>query len=146
LLTGTTLLEKVMGNGFRIALGTAMLAGALYSANATAAGMHGLGRGGFSHDGFHGGWFHGHRVIAPFPFNRFGPGPYGDWGGGGIAAGGDYENGDYVAADEGLDGMHFRVQEPFGPGDLGRPMPPPPDSGPWDTARLDPSNGYEPQD
>jgi hypothetical protein len=105
--------------------------------------------------GFHG--FHGNRT-GPFRFGqrnfwpgsprfRFGTARFEGWGGGAYSAGVagfDYDDDDGFAPDD----LHFRVQESFGPGDIGQPARPPVayDYGPWGTARMDPWHGYEPSD
>jgi hypothetical protein len=108
------------------------------------------GSGGFhGFQGFHG--FRGFR-SGPFPFpfrpNNFGRGFQGarsGWAGGPYSAGVadfDSDEGDGFAGGD----LHFRVQESFGPGDIGRPTPPqrPEDYGQWDAARMDPWHGYGP--
>jgi hypothetical protein len=113
--------------------------------------MGGGGSGGFGHGGhqFHFGPlpfpFHEQRLMAGFPNARFGEARFEGWGGG--AYGGDVEaydpdEGDFTAED-----LHFRVQEPFGPGDVGRRPPPGPyASGPWEGAGQDAWDGYESDD
>jgi hypothetical protein len=69
------------------------------------------------------------------------------WSGGAYSAGVagfDYDADDDFAPED----LHFRVQDSFGPGDIGRPPPPPQpyDEGPWDGARMDPWHGYQPDD
>jgi hypothetical protein len=52
-------------------------------------------------------------------------------------------------ADDDISDLHFRVQEPFGPGDLGRPLPPPETGSPYMSDmrdRMAPWPGYEPRD
>ena len=90
--------------------------------------------------------FHLHQrdLIVAFPNATFGSARLEGWGGGAYSAGvADFDsdqNNDFAAED-----MHFRVQDSFGPGDIGRPPPPPEPyaGGPWDAARLDPWHGYD---
>jgi hypothetical protein len=108
---------------------------AIRSAQATGAGgisFHGFGRRGVAR-------FH----SAHFRFGNFGPRRTVEFAG----AYGDYADGvddAYGAYDDDIDNLHFRVQEPFGPGDVGRPAvgaePP------FISDRMDPRDGYEPQD
>ena len=77
-------------------------------------------------------------VFRPaFPQERFGSARFLGWSGGAYS-------GDVAATeDEGTDpdNIYFRVQEPFGPGDLGRPEPAegPGDMGTWEGPRPPPS-------
>jgi opacity protein-like surface antigen len=131
-----------------------IIAAAMLAATATAD-AHMGGMGGRFSGGFHG--FHGfHSRPSPFHFHRrdfriafpnaeFGSARSEGWGGGaysGDVAGFDYGEDDDFAPED----LHFRVQDSFGPGDIGRPSPPPQpyDDGPWDATRMDPSHGYEP--
>lgn len=109
------------------------------SAHATAAG-HGRGI------GFHG--FGQRRFVrfhpGHFRFGNFGPqrtvefaGAYGDSA--------DVTDEDaYGAYDDDIDNLHFRVQEPFGPGDIGRS--PVGDEPPFTSDRMNPGHADEPQD
>ncbi len=129
------------------AAAAAALLGASYSTHAGArmassggGRMHGFARG---FRGFHG------RPFG-FDFGRgFAPSRFGQIGfrGGEVAAGDDDVDDYDEGGDDGLGNMHFRVQESFGPWDVGRRPPPAPepyDSGPWDAARMDAWHGYEP--
>ena len=86
------------------------------------------------------------HIIPRFrnPRLRFARQQFDGWGGGaysGDVAAYGYDGDDDFAPED----LHFRVQESFGPGDIGRPSPPPPqayDNGPWDSARMDPWHGY----
>jgi hypothetical protein len=86
------------------------------------------GGSGFSH-GFRG--FHGH----PLPAFRRGYGGFvaGPFLGSGRAVGDDFPDEYDDNYDPGLNALHFRVQEPFGPDDVGRPQASerPPDSTGW---------------
>jgi hypothetical protein len=128
----------------------AMLIGvAVLSATATAY-AHMGGVGGRSPGGVHG--FHGfHSRSFPFGFHRynfgvgFSNGRAAGWGGGaysGDVAGFGYDGDDDFAPED----LHFRVQESFGPGDIGRQAAPDEtyDYGPGEAARMDPWHGYEP--
>jgi len=108
------------------------------SAHATVAGhARGIGFHGFSRRGvvrFH---------PRHFRFGNFGPRRTVEFTGGY----GDYADGladDADGAYDDIDNLHFRVQEPFGPGDIGRPAvgaePP------FTSDRTDLGHGYEPQD
>src|ERR1700722_6071787 len=131
-----------------------LIAAVMLAATATAD-AHTGGMGGRASSGFHGFrgshsrpfLFHSHRhnFRAAFPDAEFGRPQSEGWGGGaysGNVAGFDYDEGDYFAPED----MHFRVQDSFGPGDIGRSPPPPEpyDDGPWEGARMDPWHGYEP--
>lgn len=132
-------------------IGLAILA-ATASADAHRGGMGGRASG--FHDGFHGSHgfhspgflfhLHHHGFGAPFPRSRFGSTRFEGWSGGPYSAGvADFDYGgdsDFAPED-----LHFRVQESFGPGDIGRPTPPPEryDNGPGDAARMDPWHGYD---
>jgi hypothetical protein len=145
-----------MGSWHKALLIGAAIIAATASADAHMGGMGGRSSGGF-HGGFHG--VHGFHsrsfLLRPnnfrfgFPQARFGRLRFEAAGGGAysadVAAGdyGDYDESDDYAPED----LHFRVQDSFGPGDIGRPSPPPPqayDNGPWDSARMDPWHGYEP--
>ena len=78
---------------------------------------------------------HGFRTISPnplrfafapfvfrpaFPQEQFGSARFEGWSGGAYSA--DVAASEDVGLDP--DNIYFRVQEPFGPGDLGRPQPP----------------------
>jgi hypothetical protein len=116
------------------------MGGARASAAASArASFHGRGF------GFH------HRFLAAFPFRQrkfdFGEGfrshqlveatgGYGDYD---YASDDDY--GPYPGDD--IDNLHFRVQEPFGPGDIGRRPPVRAEQeAPYVSDRMDPWHGY----
>jgi hypothetical protein len=49
-------------------------------------------------------------------------------------------------ADDDIDNLHFRAQEPFGPGDIGRPPVRAEANAAYLSDRMDPWHGYEPQD
>ncbi|MGH6889156.1 MAG: hypothetical protein ACREHF_08180 [Rhizomicrobium sp.] len=142
-------------------LATAVVA-ALGCAGADAHGtMGGRGAGGFMHFG----GFHRHPVAAGFARFRFGRSfrgfrfgrPYQGFRfrsfpeSSETVAGDDdmydYDTGGFGYDEGDLADMHFRVEDSFGPWDVGL-RPPPPDyaSGPWEDARMDPWHGYEPQD
>jgi hypothetical protein len=132
-------------------IGVAMLA-ATATANAHMGGMGGRSSGDFhgSH-GFHPRplpfHFHQRNLRVAFPDAGFGSARSEGWGGGAYSAGlagFDYDEADDFAPED----LHFRVQDSFGPGDIGRPSPPPQpyDYGPWEAARMDPWHGYEPDD
>lgn len=127
---------------------------ALLVATASAEGHMG-GRPSSGFHGFHGfRGFHSRLLFHNRRFNftpgssplRFGRAQFAGWSGGAYSAdvvGFDYDQNDDFAPDD----LHFRVQDRFGPGDIGRTPPPPPasyDKGPWDAARMDPWHGYEP--
>lgn len=93
--------------------------------------------------GCHGGAFCHHRLIRRSPAFRFGAG-FRERELGAEANAGDISS-DF-AGDDDLAPDHqlwFRVQEKFGPGDLGRP-PIPEQSGPWDTGGAEPEDGDAP--
>lgn len=77
-----------------------------------------------------------HFAFAPlvfrvgFPQARFGQARFEGWSGGAYSA--DVAASEDVGIDP--DNIYFRVQEPFGPGDLGRPQAPQPPSemGGWE--------------
>jgi hypothetical protein len=139
-------------------LGAAMIAGAASTASAHAmASAHGMATASgrprpvhishpFSTHPFRFG-FHPHVFVLAFPNERFGRARFEGWSGGAyssdVAAYDDSED-----EDSGGEDMHFRVQDRFGPGDIGRPTPPEPprDDGAWDGQRLDPWHGYEPEE
>jgi len=133
----------------------ALFVGAAIIATAASADARGGGMGGRPSAGFHGfrGFhsrpfgFRGRGFIPGFSNLGFGTARYEGWGGGaysGDVAGFDYDDDNDFAAED----LHFRVQDSFGPGDIGRPPPPPEpyDYGPWGAARMDPWHGYEPDD
>ena len=116
------------------------------------------GRGVVHGPGFHHGFHHGFRVHSPFfsplhPFHQRQP----NFGAGfasrqsNVLAGGygdsddsyddDYDN-SYV--DDSISNLHFRVQEPFGPGDIGRRPVPDEEDAPYMPERMEPGPGYEP--
>jgi len=120
-----------------------MGAGASASASAHA-GMHGHGF------GFH------HRFLPPQNLFRR---PDFDFGAGfrsrrlveTTGGYGDYDDAsedDYGSyAEDDIDNLHFRVQEPFGPGDIGRRPPVRAEGDAPDLSdRMDPWHGYEPED
>jgi hypothetical protein len=81
--------------------------------------------------GRHGGpgYFHGFRGFHGQPRVAFGNRGFGGFGTGRFAGNGEVAGDDYTgdyddSYDPGLDALHFRVQEPFGPGDIGRPQAP----------------------
>ncbi|HEX4078499.1 MAG TPA: hypothetical protein VHX61_06460 [Rhizomicrobium sp.] len=83
---------------------------------------------GFGHRGASG-FFHEFRDFRGHPLPAFHSRGFGRFGAGRFAgndeAVGDDDTGDYDDSyDPGLDALHFRVQEPFGPGDIGRPQAP----------------------
>ena len=119
------------------------------SAFAHMGGMGGRSSGGGFHGGFHGvhsgrTFFGPHNFRFRNPRLRFARQQFDGWGGGaysGDVAAYGYDGDDDFAPED----LHFRVQESFGPGDIGRPSPPPAqtyDNGPWDSARMDPWHGY----
>ena len=128
---------------------------AIISVTAAAqAGMAGRSSGGVRV--FHGGnrlharslGFRGHPynfALAPHRLT-FGRAESEGWGGGAYSAGVvgfDYDEGDDFAPEN----LHFRAQEPFGPGDIGRGPPPPAepyDGAPWENSRIDPRQAPEP--
>lgn len=70
---------------------------------------------------FHRGFF---RPVRPFhrPFFNFGAGFRSHQSNEFVGGYGDYDSGDdYGAYGDDIEELHFRVQEPFGPGDIGRP-------------------------
>lgn len=58
----------------------------------------------------------------------------------------DYASGDDSGSyeDDDIDNLHFRVQEPFGPGDIGRPPVRAEEEAPYMSDRTDPWHGYAP--
>jgi hypothetical protein len=105
--------------------------------------------------GLHGHGF-GFRGFLPRPFNRFPSSHFrfGDFRSHqlGIFTGGsgdfDYatDEDDYGPdAGDDIDNLHFRVQEPFGPGDIGRPPVRAEADAPYMSDRMDPWHSYEPQ-
>lgn len=116
-----------MGSGSASASGHATMGGHGF-------GFHGFGRHGFV--GFHQpdfrfGDFASHRITV---FTG-GPGDY------------DYANEDDSGPyEDDIDNLHFRVQEPFGPGDIGRPPVRAEEDAPYLSDRGAPWHGYEPQD
>lgn len=141
-----------MGSWHKALIIAAAILAAAASAEAHMGGM--AGRPSAGSHGFHG--FRGFHSRLPFhnpgfnfalgsPRLRFGRAQFEGWGGGAYSAGVvgfDYDQDDDFAPDD----LHFRVQDRFGPGDIGRKPPPPPepyDNGPWEAARMDPWHGYE---
>lgn len=132
----------------------AVLAGAAIAAGTPAALAHGVGSTA-AHSGTARGAFrissHPFRLgFAPFDFRpafphaQFGQPRFEGW------SGGAYSSDAVASEDEGIDpdNMIFRVQEPFGPGDLGLPrqaLPPREDPG-WYAAGPMPPPDYEPQE
>lgn len=122
------------------------------------AGGMGGGRGvGFGHatGGFRGHGFAFHTRL-PRDFNRF-HSPHFRFGGFrlhqlGLTTGGsaDYDyasdEDDYGPGGDDIDNLHFRAQEPFGPGDIGRPPGRAEADAPYMSDRMDARHGYEPQD
>ena len=117
-------------------------------------GVRGVSAGASAHAtaGIQGRGFH----HLPRPFNRFHPTHF-RFGGFrshelGLFTGGpaDY---DYAAdeddygpdAGDDIDNLHFRAQEPFGPGDIGRPPVRAEADAPYFSDRMDAWHGYEPQ-
>ena len=104
------------------------------------AGIHGHGFGfhhrfhQFREPDFHfGAGFRSHRLVEV-------TGGYGDYD---YASENDY--GPY-GDDDDIDDLHFRVQEPFGPGDIGqRPPVRAEGEGPYLSDRMDPWHGYGPE-
>jgi hypothetical protein len=88
--------------------------------------------------------FHEHNLRVAFPNARFGEARSegfsgGAYGGNDVAAY-DYDDDDDFTAED----LHFRVQEPFGPGDIGRHRPPEPYApGPSEGVREGPWQGYD---
>ena len=83
------------------------------------------------------GYFHGFRGFHGYPPAAFQSRGVGRFGAGRFAGNGETVGGDDMddyddSYDPGLDALHFRVQEPFGPGDIGRPQAPP--EGPYNPA------------
>jgi hypothetical protein len=131
----------------------ALLAGAAFLTATASAYAHMGGAGGHSSGGFHGFRsfhsrafpFHRRGFVIGFPNTRFGFFRTLGWGGGPYSVGvvgSEYDGDDDFAPED----LHFRVQDSFGPGDIGRPVPPPEtyDNGLWGAARMDPWRGYEP--
>jgi hypothetical protein len=61
-----------------------------------------------------------------------------------VAGGYGDDEGSYGSDD--ISELHFRVQEPFGPGDIGRPPMRAEEGGPYSPDRMDPWHGDEPPD
>ena len=63
---------------------------------------------------------------------------------------GDYDyaadEDNYGPYDDDIDNLHFRVQEPFGPADIGRPPPGAEDDAPYDSSPMDRVEGYAPDE
>jgi hypothetical protein len=115
-------------------------ASAVASSRASA-GLRGIGF------GFH------HRFLAPThlfhsPHLRFGAGFVSHRFEQVTGGYGDYDYGadadDYGPYDDDIDNLHFRAQEPFGPGDIGRP--PAEEDAPYVSERMGSWRGYQPQD
>ena len=95
--------------------------------------------------GLHGHGFGFHHFL-PRPTNQFHR-PHFRFAGFGshrvasVAGGyGDYDE----AYDDDIGNLHFRVQEPFGPGDIGRPPVRAEADAPYDSERMKPWDGYGP--
>jgi hypothetical protein len=122
----------------RLYISTAALAGALtFGACTTALAAT---PGGFAHVGSFG--FH---HFLPRPTNQ--PHAHFRFGRGFRSrsvsfAGGYGDEGSYGSDD--ISELHFRVQEPFGPGDIGRPPVRAEEDGPYGPERMDPRQGDEP--
>ncbi len=139
-----------MGSWQRSLIIAVAILAATTSVEARMGGMGGRPSGGFR--GFHG--FHSRAVPFRFhqfnfalasPRERFGNARFEGWGGGaysGDVAGFDYDENDDFAPED----LHFRAQDSFGPGDIGRESPPPEpyDGAPWDASRMEPRYGYAP--
>lgn len=93
---------------------------------------------------FHHGFF---RPVRPFhrPFFNFGAGfrshQSNEFSGG---YGGNDSDDDYGGYGDDIEDLHFRVQEPFGPGDIGRPPARADQDVPYDSG--DPRDGNGPAD
>ena len=128
------------------AMGSASAAGAVH-AGATFG-----GRAFGSGFGFHHGFGFGHRFP---PANRIFRQPRFNFGAGFVShrgtvvAGGygddDSTSGDYGSYSDDIEDLHFRVQEPFGPGDIGQPPIPAGEDSPYAPDRMYPGGGYEPR-
>lgn len=108
------------------------------SGHATAGG-HGFGFHGFGRHGFV--RFHQPQFrFGDFALHRTNEftGGYGDYD--------DADEDDYGSDGDDVDNLHFRVQEPFGPGDIGRPPVRAEADAPYLSDRADPWHGYQPQD
>jgi len=110
--------------------------------------------------GFHGHGFRFHHGFG-FPPRFFRPAypflqPHFNFGAGfvshqqGVVTGG-YGDEDYASdddygsyADDDIDNLHFRVQEPFGPGDIGRPPVRAEEETPYMPDGMDPRSGFAP--
>ena len=143
------------------ALQVATLAAAVSVGLCLQAGAHTAGMGasasaaGHATAGIQGHGFGFHHL--PQPFNRFHPAHF-RFGGFrshqlGVFTGGagdfDYatDEDDYGPdAGDDIDNLHFRVQEPFGPGDIGRPPMRAEADAPYKSDRMDTWPGYEPRD
>ena len=140
------------------ALAAAVSVGLCLPAEAHMGGMRGASAGATAHAtaGSHGHGL-GFHYGLPIPFNRFRPAHF-RFGGFrshqlGIFTGGagdfDYatDEDDYGPdAGDDIDNLHFRAQEPFGPGDISRPPVRSETDVPYMSDRMDAWHGYEPQD
>jgi len=122
------------------------------SAGAGAHGGAGFGHGfGFHHgSGFHHGFGFRPSFLPPShlfhqPHYNFGAGFRSHQSGGLAGGAGDDTSDDYGAYADDISDLHFRVQEPFGPGDIGRPLPPPAEAYVSDMPDRMGPGGYEPQ-
>jgi hypothetical protein len=134
-----------------LTLGLSVPAGAHVGGGASAAAFSHANAGARGHGfGFH------HRFLGPThlfhsPHYRFGAGfashrsheVTGGYGGGDYASN-DEDYGPY--ADDDIENLHFRAQEPFGPGDIGRPPVHADADAPYMSDSMDSWHGYEPQD
>lgn len=137
-----------------LALGVAFTIGAaIPSADAMGGGSAGApahAMGGFHGQGF--GFHHGFashpRFFRPFhPSHRQQP----DFGAGfashqsNVLAGGYGDTSDDSYSNDDIEDLHFRVQEPFGPGDIGRPPASAEEDAPYMSEGTDPGPGYAPE-
>ena len=136
---GALIAALTMGGSFPAAAHVGGGASVSASAHATTGGLgtgfHGFGRHGFvrfHQPNFRFGYFAPHRIIQS-------TGGYGDY---------DYaaDEDDYGPYADDIDNLHFRAQEPFGPGDIGRPPVRAEEDAPYPSDRADPWHGYEPRD
>lgn len=116
--------------------------GAAGAGRAGGFGGHGFGHGLIFHHGFF-------RPIRPFhrPFFNFGAGFRSHQSNGFVGGYGDsgYDSDDdYSGYGDDIEDLHFRVQEPFGPGDIGRPPAREEEDVPYGS--RDPRDGRPPAD
>ena len=109
----------------------------------------GVSSGGFGH-AMSGAHIHGPVFLHPRPFFPFHQ-PHVRFGHfrqrnmqSTVGYGGDDYDDNYD--DDAISNLHFRVQEPFGPGDIGRPPVGAEAEGPYMGDRFGPPPGYEPED